>query len=114
MDIWYGSTDQEIVKTNKNYTLQLQMFPAQSAEEAFNKARVMLEGFGDSNHDGDGDLYIEKGIGIYQLELVCDFSDFNEKINDLYGLECGLVEASDLSNSENPRIREKLELEVFR
>jgi len=110
-DIWYAKeAPYEVVRTTEAKSIHSQLFVAEDANHAYLKATEMIEGLGDANHDGDGDLTEYIGLGIYDMdEVFLGELSLDEQLQGPYGVDVGLI---DWKSSE-PEVRPREQLSIF-
>ncbi len=112
-DIWFEFESDVIKKKETSYGLQGQMFISNNRESAYNLAQSMIDGMGDINHDGKGDLFKMYSIGINHLERVSYFCNnkIRDQLSDLYGVNCGYIDIKSSFNEKLlPEVKSKDEL----
>jgi len=115
-DLWFAPGSTDVVRTSNSYYVSFQLLSAQDEESAYSKAKSWIDsgGFSDSNHDGDGNLTKFKGIGIHQIEEICNLAELPKTAAGTYGVDLAAFNPSEVNAQGAPIIRAKDELEIFR
>lgn len=115
-DQWFGpGTDGPPIRAERRHHIAAHLFAATDAEAAYATVTDWLPGFSDANHDGSGDLTRMFPVGLHQLEEVLPrLAELPAAVRDLYGVDVGGFDPSDVDAAGVPRVRVRDELEVFR
>ncbi|MCF6189493.1 MAG: hypothetical protein L3J51_03355 [Cocleimonas sp.] len=116
-DLWLDPKNFDtFIKVIESYQVDDLLFLAKDDEEAFTFATDFVDVFDDVHHDGPGDMFKSKGMGIHQLYRTYISQDrIIKKISEEGCVGLGSINIDDLtSNNNTPRIREKEELDLFK
>ncbi|UXC17967.1 hypothetical protein [Comamonas squillarum] len=101
----------EVLRSEEHHFLALHMFAAGDPEAAYSRALDMLPGLSDANHEGPGDRTHFEAIGIFDLDEVFVAEDLSTNLNDIYGVDIGVLDIEELLHK---RSRAKHELRLFK
>lgn len=101
----------EVLRSEEHHFLALHMFAAGDPEAAYSRASDMLPGLSDANHEGPGDRTHFEAIGIFDLDEVFVAEDLSTNLNDIYGVDIGVLDIEELLHK---RSRAKHELRLFK
>lgn len=115
-DLWFPpGTGGTAIRCERKYYVESQLFAARDAEEAYRLACEWLPGFSDSNHDGPGDETRYSAAGLHELEEIpLRAGDLPSAVRELYGVEVGRYDPSEVNADGAPLVRARDQLSVFR
>lgn len=116
-DLWLDPKNFDtFTKVKENYQVDDLLFLAKDDEEAFTFATNFVDIFDDIHHDGPGDIFKSKGVGIHQLYApYINQNTIIERMSEVGWIGLGSINIDDLNSSNNtPRIRKKEELDLFK
>ncbi len=90
------------------------LFLAKSKDDAFDLANDLVDICEDINHDGSGDLFKSKGVGIHDLhELYATEDSIIKNIYRDNWISLGSINVDSLISDRTPKIRKKKELAIY-
>jgi hypothetical protein len=115
-NLWFATeTGGPAIRSERAYYVESQLFAAPNAEAAYRLACKWLPGFSDSNHDGPGDETRFFAAGIHELEETLPRPDeLPSAVLELYGVDVGRYDPSDVDADGVPLVRARDQLKVFR
>lgn len=115
-DQWFApDTDGPPIRVERRHHIAAHLFAAPNPDLAYLLATDWLPGFTDTNRDGPGDLTKIFPLGLHQLEEVLPrLTELPTAVCELYGVDVGGFDPSDVDVVGVPLVRTRNELEVFR
>lgn len=101
------------VRVERQYSVQVMVFPAEDEEAAYQKAVEEAANDSDANLDGPGHRNVYYTLGLHELEEYPCAENFTADLAQR-GVWITAVDPSDVDSAGVPRVRAKNELEVFR
>ena len=107
-DFWFESGTFEVKSRESKFGISVHMFYAQSFEDAIDTAKIMMEGFSDSNHDGNGDFFQMYCQGLIDIEeiFIPSNSSLNNELQEYYGLDVGRIYDLSTYTGKNIKLKE--------
>ncbi len=111
-NLWRAKTEPHaVIRRHESYGIATRLFLAADAESAYQRASEMCEGMSDANNDGPGDRTNFSCPGLRDLECVStSLSDLVAEMEDVYGLEVGIVDLGEA----RPEVQARERLSCFR
>jgi hypothetical protein len=115
-NLWFApGTSAPAIRSERSYHVESQLFAAPDAEAAYRLASEWLPGFSDSNHDGPGDQTRSFAAGLHELEEILPRAgELPSAVRELYGVDVGRYDPSDVDADGVPLVRARDQLSVFR